>query len=399
MKKVLIGFTEIASNIKKFKHALELDGYQVFAAIDQLPHFQNNPDIYNIIFAPNYLSKKKHILFKIYKRIYILIKKALFFKHLFQYDYIIYIWNTTLLPFKLDLFLLKIFRKKFLVMFCGDDIRYRPIHINIQEKEYNLFLYKGINKNKFINHYGIHVKFFKSLYHSLWTTYLTNKIISTPDQSTFLKNPYYQFYSPHVNNKIKSLNSPKHKDNKKIYIVHAPSDRIVKSSSYIIDTVNSIINTNSNVEFILLENLTNNKVLEILNKSHILIDQVGVWAARLALEGLENNMIVFGGNLPKYSQHNATSPLINIDQDQYKFKKDLLFIIDKWINDPIYIANKQKESAFFLNKHYSYTFNINRTMSILNSQIPCDVTPICTKEKLLKCTPYLYQKIILKIIL
>ena len=188
----------------------------MYTAIDMLPQIQTESKIYDTIFIPIYLSKTKNIFFKIYKRIYLFLKKILFLKHIFKYDYVIYIWNTTLLPFKLDLFLLKIFRKKFSVMFCGDDIRYRPIHINIQEKEYNLFLYKGINRNKFINHYGVHVKFFKSLYHSLWTTYLTNKIISTPDQSTFLKNPYYQFYFPHFNSEVKNINSSKFKNNKKI---------------------------------------------------------------------------------------------------------------------------------------------------------------------------------------
>ena len=51
--------------------------------------------------------------------------------------------------------------------------------------------------------------------------------------------------------------------NKKIKIIHAPTNRGLKGSSFIIESINKLKNKYDNIEFVLVENLTNEEALKL----------------------------------------------------------------------------------------------------------------------------------------
>ena len=95
------------------------------------------------------------------------------------------------------------------------------------------------------------------------------------------KTPFFCFKKPYHLTKLafdldywKSFKSDIPRDPNKIYIIHAPTDRKLKGTSYIIDAVNKLKDEGYPIELILLEGCSIKKVKNWLNVSDIAIDQL-----------------------------------------------------------------------------------------------------------------------------
>ena len=60
----------------------------------------------------------------------------------------------------------------------------------------------------------------------------------------------------------------------KLIIAHAPTNRLIKGTDKIIETINIMINNGAPIELLLIENMTNEKAIENLKKSDLVIDQL-----------------------------------------------------------------------------------------------------------------------------
>ena len=65
------------------------------------------------------------------------------------------------------------------------------------------------------------------------------------------------------------------KTSDKIKICHSPTNRYYKGSQIVINACKKLSEKNKNVEFILIENMPNNNVIEIKKTCDILVDQIG----------------------------------------------------------------------------------------------------------------------------
>lgn len=107
---------------------------------------------------------------------------------------------------------------------------------------------------------------------------------------------------------------PKIHKNKKLKIVHSPSNRKFKGTAKIIPILNEVMNERQ-VEFILLENMHRKKVLEIKAQCDIAIDQVG---GELGGSGYgKNSLETISLGLPTITE---------FSDDYYKFLGDNPFI-------------------------------------------------------------------------
>jgi len=214
------------------------------------------------------------------KRLKIQIKFLI--KILKTYDLIHFCSDTTFLPYNIDLPILKIFRKKMVMTFCGSDIRLKEIHSK-RNKYTNIYPYskyhsdfKIILKLKFFNLFIDRFFAVREVYayakHCIPCSKITNK--------------------PWINNigfdisKAK-YNQPTNLKKEIISIVHAPSNLKVKGTKYVRKAISEVKKLGYKINYRELVGIPNQKVQEIISSSDIVIDQMLLGeAGTLCFEGM-----------------------------------------------------------------------------------------------------------------
>ena len=178
---------------------------------------------------------------------------------MFHFDVFHFHFGYSLFPYNLDLPLLKKMKKKFVMEFHGSDVRYQLY----RERS------SGWKDWKMPDRSGRRIKQLKKIFYYTDTVILHDEelrkhlvgykgnIVYVPlraDISRF--EPSYP---------LATCNKP--------IIVHAPTNREVKGSDYIIQAV-ECLKKKYDFEFILVENKTQNEAIEIYKKADIIIDQL-----------------------------------------------------------------------------------------------------------------------------
>lgn len=226
-------------------------------------------------FALRYIFLFNVVIFNFGKTLYSPIPyKDLSYKghYLLNYIFRYFHFYYCLLMQLLELSLLRIFKRKVLIFYQGDDARLGcyieqfPISLKTEVKYYtkssDIFKKEQINRIKKYTHKTYSLN--PDLLHTL------------PKESSFI--PY-----SHV--PLKSFTININKNFKNVTIGHAPSDRNVKGTSYIIQAVQDLQNEGHLFQFLLIENLSHKSALKEYSKCNVLIDQLFAgWYGGLALE-------------------------------------------------------------------------------------------------------------------
>ena len=221
-----------------------------------------------------------------------------------------------------EVFLIKLLRKKLLIQYQGDDARQgdyclKSYKINIASQVsssyYNTKSDQG--KRKAINFYS---KFCDKIYA------LNPDLINVlPIGTIFLPYAHVDLdnWLPHY---IKNDQAP-------IKIGHAPTNREVKGTKFIINAINKLKKEGYEFEFILIESTSNKKAKEIYKIIDVMIDQLFAgWYGGLALELMSLGKPVVSYirqedllNIPLKMRNEI--PIINSNSEQiYKTLKDLI---------------------------------------------------------------------------
>lgn len=170
-----------------------------------------------------------------------------------SYDIYHFHYGETLLPFFLDLPILKIFGKKIVFEYHGADIK-PPFSYKVP---FNFLtkIYLSVNQQM--------IKIMAKLFANA-------EIVTTPD---LLDNAPGAVFIPVALQDSLSHNIPKEK-NEKVVIVHAPTNRVKKGTSYIIEQIEKLQNRGFNIEFSLVEGLSEEKAKQRYERADIAIDQI-----------------------------------------------------------------------------------------------------------------------------
>ena len=176
-----------------------------------------------------------------------------------------------------DLFVLKLFKKGIAVTYQGDDARqgefckknFKITFVNEVPRDYYVKAYDLFKKRK-IQTFEKYADCIYSLNPDL--------LYVLPKKAKFL--PY-----AHINlDEWLPVYVSKNED-RILTVVHAPSDRLVKGTKYIVTAVERLKKEGLRFNFILVENMPNEKAKEIYKKADILIDQLlAGWYGGLAVE-------------------------------------------------------------------------------------------------------------------
>lgn len=185
-----------------------------------------------------------------------------FIRCLFKYDMFHFHFGASLLPGNLDLPILKFFGKKMVMHYYGSDIRQSDIAINY-------VYFKTLAE-------------LQKIYPEKMDKYKLNKIkkIEKYANLTIVDDYPLLLYSPKSIVISQAIDLTKFhfigcdNKNKKIKIVHAPSHREIKGTKYVSAAIERLKEEKYDIDFCLIENKTNDEVLEICKNADIIVDQL-----------------------------------------------------------------------------------------------------------------------------
>ncbi len=227
-----------------------------------------------------------------------------FIKCFFKYDIFHFHFGKSLLPRNLDLPILKIFGKKIVMHYWGSDIRQSDIAINY-------VYFKTLAE-------------LQKIYPSLDDNKKRNKIKKIEKYANIIIVGDYPLlpYSPKSIVIKQAIDITKlnfigcENKNKKIKIVHAPTDREKKGTEYVLAAIKKLKEEKYDIDFILIENETNNKVLETCKTADIIIDQLVLESHGIfPLEGMALGKPVLCRIDEKFIKYYQNIPIIRTDPD------------------------------------------------------------------------------------
>lgn len=174
---------------------------------------------------------------------------------------------------------LKFYKGKKIFTFNGSDAR------GWSNKIYNDAISSELDRQYSKNSKIIIRRFFNKLKFKKVNKYADTIFTVNPDLMNYL--PEYTKFLPYA---ISNWDDIKKVDyniatNKKIKLIHAPTNRGLKGSSFIIESINKLKVKYDNIELVLVENLTNQEALKLYSGADILIDQVLIgWYGGVSVE-------------------------------------------------------------------------------------------------------------------
>ncbi len=276
----------------------------------------------------------------------------LYFRAITNYK-IIYIYFDggplfkTILFSKIEHLLYKIARIKILVMPYGGDIQDLSFSTNLQFKnalckDYSKFQIEHKDKNR------------SNI--SKWTKY-ADFVLSGCDWVYYMHH-WDKLMLAHFSidtTKIKPIKIKSKIDNE-ITILHAPNHKNIKGSQHFIDAVNSLKKDGYKINLKLLQKVSNNKILEEMQKADIIADQLVIgWYAMTALEAMCLEKPVLCYIDPKLKELYESEgllqknelPIVNCNFNNVK--ETIKWLID----NPQEMINIGKQGRKFTEKHHS----------------------------------------------
>lgn len=175
----------------------------------------------------------------------------------FEYDIFHFHFGNSLLPYRLDLFWMHLMKKRMIMEYHGDDVRY---YYNREEPQYYPYDKLVVRGKK--------IRWLSSLDFKYIDTFVTH------DEELRKHIPSKNLYITPLRIDVDKF-SPVYPETEKdtIVIVHAPSDYIGKGTKYVIASVEKI-KQKYNIDFILVEGKTQREALELYKSADIIVDQL-----------------------------------------------------------------------------------------------------------------------------
>lgn len=343
MKRVFIGFENTAGIGTRLRSGFSQAGIEA-----DFYSFGSHPFGYRDDKIIKY-SKRK-ILRSFQKLFYLLY----FF---FRYRYFIYIsTSSSLLKNRLELKLYKKFGKKSMVIFTGCDVRMPEKVAELKwntcsdcTEEYKSFVGCVIDNKKNI------IPDCESVF----------DIIACPDECAgYLRRKYYNTFFPLDIKELKKRNQKDYMLNKRLRILHAPTNPEYKGTPYIIKTVEKL-KQKYDFEFVIIRNVTIEKLYEEIQSSDLVIDSViGGFYGLLTLEALTMSRPVMGfirQELPVWQIIKDYCPVINITPDT------LYDTLERIIQKPEILITHSQRAFHYVEKYHDAKKIATDYYKLLNS--------------------------------
>lgn len=256
-------------------------------------------------------SIKNPFLYAYYKTIYLIT----LYRLLKWCDVVHFTWYAVL-PFAIDLWLIRLMKKPRFVEWVGSDIRVPEVTM----KESPWY------KNAFNNGYEYSKMESKERSYKNQRNFRATGFVPilVPEMQLYLKPGLFdKVYTTQYRIPTREF-TPQYPEiqNQKIVIVHSPSAVITKGSNYIIPVVESL-KKKYNIEFLLLHDVPRQKVLEAMVTADIFIDQIIIGSfASAAIEAMSFGKPVLAYIAPSVYKMGVAEdcPVVNVNPDNLEEK-------------------------------------------------------------------------------
>jgi hypothetical protein len=273
--RVLVGVREIANNVSEIAQALA----PLAARVDSIA-------VVNRFYPSNRYTHALRPKSRIGMRLQLM---RHFFSAVARYDLFVFVSGMSFFPGHLDLPLLRAMGKTIVMMNVGDDVRFRPIHSQLDQA------LLGRQPLPALPELSGTRQFLRTLMAQQAAERLCSRVMSMRNQATFQSRPFYFFRFP-----MRRLRESPKAPAATPLIVHAPSDPASKGTKIVAEAMQILAAKRLDFRYELIMNRDNAYVMERLQRADILIDQPGTWVARLAVEAMACSCAVIGGNEPQY---------------------------------------------------------------------------------------------------
>lgn len=312
--KVFLGTNDVAKILTGFKEGFQANGCEVTTLVKDLHPFYEFEYDYTILRqftnSANYKNKqlRRVIEFADYNIQNYRIKKRLD-RFIEEHDVFVFIWSSLLKEFS-DYPLIKKANKKIVNVFVGSEIR----HISAFKQEF------GGNQSTWEQGYldgDLNAKLFTLRNAELYS----DLILSVPDQSGLAIRPYDHLYIPFDSKGIVF----KPAEHKPLKVIHAPSKSGIKGSSIIISTIEQLKNEGVEMDFKLIQHVSNKELLKELSEADVLVDELYLHGpGMLGLEGMAAGCAVATHTMSNYKDV-FDPPVCNIDEKNIYQQLRVLF--------------------------------------------------------------------------
>ena len=274
---------------------------------NSINHFENDINIY---LGPDESKISKH-----YKKIKFSIKAIR------EYDIFHFHFRTSLygnfLFDHIDIPLLKILGKKVFMHFRGSDLIDQPYYLSK--------LNSGLFGNDIFK-----VRKEVSPLLTFYKKYCDGTFLSTPNMKPLIKNS--KVLPQIISIPIKKPRFNFEKPLGEIRIAHAPTNRSVKGTKYIIKAVDSLISDGYDIKLLLIESIPHKQVIDIYKRCHIGIDQLFLgWYGKVSIELMMLGKPVFcylSENILSHQKKFEHLPIINVNH--INLENRLRHFLDNW---------------------------------------------------------------------
>ncbi len=170
-------------------------------------------------------------------------------------------------------------------------------------------IWKMLKKKIIIHHHGSDIRYRGEL--RMCSKFADKIFVSTPDLLEWSPNAVW-LPNPISLDKF-SYAGVEHKDkSEEINVIHAPSNRAIKGTEYVIKAVNKLKNEGYKINLILVENVSHNKAIEYYKKADIVIDQLLIgWYGVFSIECMALGKPVCAYIRDDLESHIPFNPIIN----------------------------------------------------------------------------------------
>ncbi len=255
------------------------------------------------------LSLKGSFFTKIFLRV-----KFLFFKlKLFvNYNTFHFFFGTSLLPYNIDLYLYRIFRKKVVFEYLGWDVQlYKN---SIEKYEFtNAKTYKNNSVIELIKEDSVKLRKLK-----LQSKISDLQLVCAPYLSEFVEKSKVLPLAIDLS-KYKYVN--RDFTEYEIRILHAPTSKGNKGSDIVIKTIELLKNKGYNINFKLIQNVSHSQLIDLYSSSHIFIDQIlAGWYGTASIEAMATGcptICFIRESYYKYIDYSEKIPIINANPNNF----------------------------------------------------------------------------------
>lgn len=351
-RRILIGSEEICGIIAQLATYFKSKGYRVTTISKKDKFFSHQYDIDPDQFIEGWVEHShqnfifKHSVFLLSKILPQPFKQALLWRlkrnFLLEFDLYINVWDCFIdeeIAFKA----IQGKKTKWMTIIMGDDFRNRWIFQRNYDVPDNLL--RGVRKDP--EHFLARLKRMRLHEKN------ADIIFSVPDQSSLSLRPYFHLQvAVDLNEATFCL-----PDNRKLKIVHCPSDANAKGTTIIETVINELLAEGEELEFLSLRNIPHSELMRILSGSDILVDELVFHGpGYLSMEAMACGCTV----LTKYLEDSPPAfrpPVVSVNATNLKEKlKDLITDREK-IKELAAAGRKYVEDNNTLNKVGDYILN------------------------------------------